>query len=133
MPTFVPEMPLRSCPLQFLLWIDTKGIFAGIKARYRLTDDLFTLVPINAFCSGIPGHNPTIGIEQVEGIIVNPLWVFTSPNHSVKLLGFVTQGQYMTHRQDVSLRHVLKFSHAPVGTYQPERALLFASFEEGPP
>lgn len=59
--------------------------------------------------------------------------LLTRPGRPSKLLGFVMQRQYVTHGQDVSLRRVLKLSHAPAGAYQPERAPLFALFEEGLP
>ena len=39
----------------------------------------------------------------------------------------------MTLGQGVSLRCVLNLSHGAVGTDQPERAPLFASFQKGPP
>jgi hypothetical protein len=59
-----------------------------------------------------------------------PFSILISPSRTG---GFVTQRQYVTRRQDVSFRRVLNLSDRPAGTYQPERAPLFAALEELPP
>jgi hypothetical protein len=74
-----------------------------------------------------------VNADSSAKAVVHPRRTFSSPGHFRELIRCVTQRQHVTHGKDVSLRGVLNRSHAPVGTYQTERAPLFALLQEGPP
>ena len=100
-----------------------------------LTDDLFCLVAVNARCSGIPADNPSVSIEQEKRIVLHPGRIFTGPRPA--RCGSFLDLSRRPGRDALAGRFpwpcTQPLARFPSGTYQPERAPLFALFQKGPP
>ena len=49
-----------------------------------MTEQLLTRVPINALCSGIPGDNLSVSVQQEKRVVVlRPRWIFIGPGRHV--------------------------------------------------
>ena len=46
-------------------------VFRRVEAREMLADDLVCLVALEALGAGVPGTDPTFGVEQVDGVIAD--------------------------------------------------------------
>src|SRR5271155_4417102 len=134
MPAFVSEMAFGSGPLQFLARLEAEGVVAGIEKRYIVTEDLLSVVAVNARCSGIPGNRASVHIQQEKRIVLNR----GRREALVSLAGFhwrglVVQDQDVAHRQNVAFGGVLNGTHVSIRTQQLEGALLLAVLEKSAP
>jgi hypothetical protein len=72
-PALILEAPLGGGDLQLVLRPATFQSFAGIEDREVAADDLFGRVPLDPLRAEVPGHDPSLGVEEEHGVILRLL------------------------------------------------------------
>src|SRR6266487_1266661 len=104
--TLITNVSATGSFAQIALWFAGGNIVCCVERREVFADDFFRGVTFDFLCTGVPGDDVAIGIQQVNGILLDAI------HQDVELFGGLVQcgatGQLLKHRLRRKYSHTIR-------------------------